>query len=438
MTDGRGGKRSKDDPRLISLEVLLKWEKEGVNSDALLTQVLEVYAYLGRENIRFIKRLTEGVIENAILLDYLIDTKSRIKVNKLKPVVRTLLRQGMYQLYFMDAVPSHAAINETVRLAGLKHLGALKGYINGVLRSADRDRTALDSIEDISVRFSCPEWITKLIKRDYGEEAAAQILKSFIGSEKLYIRVNSLKTGREELKIRLKGRGLTVKEVQDNEEALEISGVDMLSNLPEFKEGCFTVQDISSMSIGRLIDRYKDLSSDKEIQVLDLCAAPGGKCCHAAQLLKGLGDVEARDVSERKLSLIRENASRLGLENILISLKDATVTDEDSVEKFDFVIADLPCSGLGVIGRKNEIKYRLREGDIEALAALQRRILDSSRDYARKGGKLIYSVCTITKEETSMQKEYIEGLGYEFMEEKLFLPHQTDSDGFYYAVFKRL
>ncbi len=431
MIDQDGGKKLRENLRYLSLEVLLKWEKEGINSDALLTEVLENHAYLSRESRGFIKRLTEGVIENAILLDHLISKSSKVKVNKLKPVVRSILRQGMYQLYFMDSVPPHAAINESVKLAKLKHLGRLGGYINAVLRSADRERVNLADIEDASVRYSCPEWITALLRRDYGEEAAEKILKSFMGAKKLYIRVNETKTDKKQLKERLEQEGLSVKEVEGAGEALELGGIDMLTRLPEFQEGLFSVQDISSMSIGRLIDREKDL------KVLELCAAPGGKSCHAAERLKGAGTVEARDVSERKLGLIRENVERLGLENVLVRLHDATVRDEDSVEGYDCLIADLPCSGLGVIGRKNEIKYRLREEDIESLSGLQRAILEASSPYVRKGGKLIYSVCTVTHEETVRNRDYIEGLGFKLTEEKLFLPHETDSDGFYYAVFIR-
>ena len=431
MTD-RGGRKSGENLRYISLEILLKWEKEGVNSDALLTEVLDNFSYLAKEKRSFVKRLTEGVIENAILLDHIINERSKVKANKLKPVVRGILRQGVYQLMFMDAIPPHAAINESVKLARLKHLGRLGDYINAVLRSVDRERINVDSIHDISIRYSCPRWITELLKRDYGEEKAEKIVSSFLGAKKLCIRVNETRTDKEKLMARLKEEGLTVKEVEGFEEALEIEGVDMLKKIKSFQEGLFSVQDLSSMSIGRLVEKREGL------KVLDLCAAPGGKSCHAAERLKGLGTVEARDVSERKLELIRENAERLGLDNLSVRLMDATRTDEDSIEKYDLVIADLPCSGLGVIGRKNEIKYRLKREDIDSLAELQQRILKVGGSYLKKGGKLIYSVCTITEEETVGNRDYIKELGFALAEEKLFLPLEAaDPDGFYYAVFIR-
>ncbi|MBO6137367.1 MAG: 16S rRNA (cytosine(967)-C(5))-methyltransferase RsmB [Lachnospiraceae bacterium] len=429
--NGKGTGSVSENLRLISLEVLLKWEKEGGSCDAMITEVLENYAYLGRESRSFIKRLTEGCIENKILLDHLIDNHSKIKVNKLKPVVRVILRLGMYQLYFMDHVPPHAAINEAVKLARIKHLGALSGYINAVLRNADRERTDIEAIKDLSIRYSCPEWLCELFLRDHGREATEKLLRSFIGAKKLYIRVNRVKTDAESLAERLEKAGITVREVPGFEEALEIEGIDSLKRIPEFSLGLFTVQDISSMSVGRLIEPKKGL------KVLDLCAAPGGKSTHAAERLRGYGTVEARDISDKKLELIRENVDRLGLENVLVKLSDAALYDEESRDKYDVMIADLPCSGLGVIGRKNEIKYRLKKEDIEALAKLQRAMLDASCRYVHIGGRLIFSVCTVTREETYMQREYIESLGFKLVDERLFLPGAEDSDGFYYAVFTR-
>nr|MCR5526455.1 methyltransferase domain-containing protein [Lachnospiraceae bacterium] len=199
-----------------------------------------------------------------------------------------------------------------------------------------------------------------------------------------------------------------------------------LGSLESFNEGLFSVQDLSSMAVGELA------APEKGMYIIDMCAAPGGKTCHAAELMLGTGMVDSRDVSEKKTELILENQERLALKNIKISVKDATVFDEESKEKADIVIADLPCSGLGVIGRKNDLKYRVKPEDINELASLQREILANAVQYVKPGGKLVFSTCTITKEETTDQAEYIEEvLGLRRGEERKFLPDTNGSDGFY-------
>lgn len=429
---------AKVNTRDLVVEILLLVTRDGQYSHIALNQVLEKYQYLDKSDRAFITRVTEGTLEQMIELDYITDQFSKVKVKKMKPVIRAIVRSAVYQLKYMDSVPDSAVCNEAVKLAVSRGFGGLRGFVNGVLRSIARN---LDSVqyppegtkEYLSVRYSMPPWILEQWLAWYTPEQVEQMLRNFLEEKPTSIRCNLHQISREDLKRKLAGEGVKAEEVPELPCALLISGYDYLGALPSFREGDFQVQDISSMLVA---ERANPREGD---YIIDVCAAPGGKALHLADKLRGTGMVQARDISDYKVGLIWDNIRRAGMENIEAVRWDATVLDEESVEKADIVIADLPCSGLGVLGRKSDLKYRMtREGEKE-LAALQRQILSQVWRYVKPGGKLVYSTCTINREENEenaawFQAEYPE---FRLVSEEQLLPGQQAGDGFYIAVFVR-
>lgn len=429
---------AKVNTRDLVVEILLLVTRDGQYSHIALNQVLEKYQYLDKSDRAFITRVTEGTLERMIELDYITDQFSKVKVKKMKPVIRAIVRSAVYQLKYMDSVPDSAVCNEAVKLAVSRGFGGLRGFVNGVLRSIARN---LDSVqyppegtkEYLSVRYSMPPWILEQWLAWYTPEQVEQMLRNFLEEKPTSIRCNLHQISREDLKRKLAGEGVKAEEVPELPCALLISGYDYLGALPSFQEGDFQVQDISSMLVA---ERANSREGD---YIIDVCAAPGGKALHLADKLRGTGMVQARDISDYKVGLIWDNIRRAGMENIEAVRWDATVLDEESVEKADIVIADLPCSGLGVLGRKSDLKYRMtREGEKE-LAALQRQILSQVWRYVKPGGKLVYSTCTINREENEenaawFQAEYPE---FRLVSEEQLLPGQQAGDGFYIAVFVR-
>lgn len=429
---------AKVNTRDLVVEILLLVTRDGQYSHIALNQVLGKYQYLDKSDRAFITRVTEGTLERMIELDYITDQFSKVKVKKMKPVIRAIVRSAVYQLKYMDSVPDSAVCNEAVKLAVSRGFGGLRGFVNGVLRSIARN---LDSVqyppegtkEYLSVRYSMPPWILEQWLAWYTPEQVEQMLRNFLEEKPTSIRCNLHQISREDLKRKLAGEGVKAEEVPELPCALLISGYDYLGALPSFQEGDFQVQDISSMLVA---ERANPREGD---YIIDVCAAPGGKALHLADKLRGTGMVQARDISDYKVGLIWDNIRRAGMENIEAVRWDATVLDEESVEKADIVIADLPCSGLGVLGRKSDLKYRMtREGEKE-LAALQRQILSQVWRYVKPGGKLVYSTCTINREENEenaawFQAEYPE---FRLVSEEQLLPGQQAGDGFYIAVFVR-
>lgn len=451
MTDA-----SKVNVRELSLEVLLKVLEDGEYSSAVIGQVLMVYQYLGKQERAFFTRLCEGTIERALELDYILNQFSKVKVKKMKPVIRNILRMGVYQLKYMKQVPDSAACNEAVKLAQRKGFHNLKGFVNGVLRNVGRnlDKVAYPSREEqpilyLSIRYSMPEWIVTLWMKQYGLEQTEIMLKAGFAERPTTIRCNCDKISMEELKKILSQEQVTVENGVYVDTALRISDYNYLQTLESFRDGLFTVQDESSMLVA-LAAGIKDGD-----QVVDVCAAPGGKSLHAAELLHGTGNVSARDLTEQKISKIEENKQRLGVKNLNVKVWDATVIDESMVAKADVVIADLPCSGLGVMGKKNDIKYKASPEGMEQLAKLQRQILQVVSYYVKTGGTLIYSTCTVNQTENEENMRWIEReLGFTLESLDSFLPqglhngttkngylqlipgiHKTD--GFFLARFRK-
>lgn len=383
--------------RELVLAILMEVTQKNVYSHLALNAVLEKYQYLEKKERAFITRVTEGTLEHMIELDYILNQFSKVKVNKMKPVIRNILRSAVYQLKYMDSVPDSAVCNEAVKLAVKKGFGTLRGFVNGVLRNVarglDQVEYPTEGIERLSVVYSMPEWILKLWKKTYDLDVIESMLQAFQEETPVTIRCNLAKTTPENLKESLQKEGVTVTPHPYLSYAFRIQDYDHLSELESFQKGEFYVQDISSMLVGELADPKK---GDR---VIDVCAAPGGKALHVAEKLRGTGSVEARDLSLYKVGLITENIERSGLMNIHAVQKDATVCDADVKDAADLVIADLPCSGLGVLAKKTDLKYKATEQSTKELAGLQREILKNAASYVRPGGTLIYSTCTINPAE---------------------------------------
>lgn len=413
-----GGKKATK-TRAIVLEILMELlpEREtalSVKDNLLIRDVLDKYDYMDVRDKSFIKRLAEGCVERKITMDYVIGQYSRTGVGKMKPVILNILRMGVYQILYMDTVPDAAACNEAVNLAVGKGFQGLKGFVNGVLRAVSREKEQIvwpskENIEQYySVRYSMPIWLVHMWFKRYDTETVEKMLAEFQKPSALTIRLKETlpKGQQEQWKEKAALQGCRISGHPYLPYAYCLEHVDGVARIYGYEEGMFAVQDISSMLAVELAGiREGDL-------VIDVCAAPGGKAMHAAEKTGINGVVDARDISEYKLGLIRDNAMRLHpdmleKDKIKIRIWDAAVLDASMLGKADVVIADLPCSGLGVIGHKADIRYRVTEEQIGELAALQRKILGTVYHYLKPGGILLYSTCTISEEENEKNAAWI-------------------------------
>lgn len=442
--------------RMVVYEALLEADKSFGNAGEIFKDTLEKYAYLDKQQRAFIHCMLQGVTERQITLDYVIDSVSSMPASKMKKPIKILLRMGAYQLLYMDSVPQSAACNESVNIAKKKHLGNLSGFVNGVLRSIARldgnvifpDRD-LDPIRFMSVFYSMPEEVVDVIANDYGIEECEQILKSTLNVSSVCVRVNTSKTSTPQLIEKLNSYDtVEVKKVSEMD-AFVFVKMDSLTDIEEFNRGYFTVQDISS----QLVCQIAGIKENDT--VLDVCASPGGKSMHAADILNGTGKVISCDVSCEKIMKIEENLKRCGFDNMETAVCDATQYEERFDKLADVVICDAPCSGLGVMGRKNDIRYGVTKEGIKSLEKLQRDILCNVVKYVKPGGTFIYSTCTITRAENHAHYDFIrdtlglkpvsiyDELPEEFKRESAregyvqLLPHEGKSDGFFISKFQK-
>lgn len=440
--------------REIVLGVLLDILEHNVYSHIALGNVLGKYQYLDKKERAFVTRVTEGTLEHLLELDYILDWFSKVSVKSMKPVIRNILRSALYQLKYMDSVPDSAVCNEAVKLAVKKGFAPLRGFVNGVLRNTARRLSQVEypkePLKAMSIRYSMPEWILETWLGRYDADTVEKMLKDFQKEKPLTIRCNTGRVTPPELKERLEEEGVKVTEHPCLPYAFTISGFDYLGGLGSFQEGLFCVQDISSMVAGDI------LPLKPGDYVIDVCAAPGGKATHLAERLSGTGHVEARDLTEHKTSLIQDNIDRLGLKNISALVMDATLPDEAPVHKADIVIADLPCSGLGVLGKKADLKYKASPDQARELMSLQRTILDNVCRCVKPQGTLLYSTCTINSEENEDNAEWFLQAHPEFVTDSpakdlpqgllnavdprgfvQLLPGVHGGDGFFMARFKK-
>lgn len=399
-----------------------------------------------------IREIVYGVLENDLYINYIISKASKTPLKKIHPKILIILKMGIYQLLFMDRIPSRAAVNESVELAKIHGHKGTVGFVNGILRNIDRNKNKFLEIREkdksnyISIKFSHPKWLVDRWINEFGDEFTEKLCRANNSYSKLNIRVNSLKTSKNELKNKLEKYGFNISDGKYSDDILIIDNPVRLTETEEYKLGYFIIQDESSALVGQIMDPKEGST------VLDLCSAPGGKSTHIGQLMKNKGRVLSMDFYEHKIKLIEENARRLGVDIVETFVGDATKFNESLVNIADYVLVDAPCSGFGLIRRKPEIKWNRKEEDIEELVKIQRSILNNAKEYLKVGGILVYSTCTIEKEENiKMVNQFIEennnfrlvnfenlvdGLEKEESLKQGFIqlyPHIHNTDGFFIA-----
>lgn len=429
------------------LEVVIKARRQAVyaldkilNQDQYSTEIInDLVEKVVEIDRALFRKLVYGVLENLYYIDYMIGKLSKIKLNKLDKNVLNILRIAVYELTFLES-KSYAVINEAVNLCK-KFSFKSKGFVNGVLRNLDRNKEKIMEIDEkgdkyLSIKYSTNMDIIKYLKDNYTNYK--DIVASFSDQADFTIRVNTYLISNEDLKARLEKLDFEIKESSLSPDALLVENPNGIVDTEEFAKGYFTIQDQASILVGNVVNPKENS------KVLDLCAAPGSKSTHMAQIMKNTGEVLANDISTSKNDKIIENFQRLQLTNYNLKNYDASKNVEDFENKFDYVLVDAPCSGLGVIKRKPEIKlYRTYE-DIKSIASIQNEILDRAYSYVKKGGDLIYSTCTIGKlENQDIIKDFINKhpdikiVPFDGNDYKEILPNKS-SDGFYICKMTKI
>lgn len=425
-------------------QILTDIEKDDTYLQLALKKELDT---LEAKDKGFANELIYGTIKWRLRLDYVLDQFSKTPVKKMKPFVRQLMRMSVYQILFLDKVPASAAINEAVKIMHKRKLSNLSGFVNGVLRNIDRNKSEI-TYPNLSVYYSIPEWIITRWMKYYGEMETKAICESLSQRARVCIRINTLKTTKDKVKALLSEEGITVLEEGFLPESLYIHAPSGIHHSPSFKGGLWTVQDESAMLVGHV------LGPEKGDEILDVCSAPGGKTVHLAELMQNEGHIIGADIHEHKIELIEKNAKRLGASIVEGKLQDGMLINEDWKEKFDKILLDAPCSGLGIIKRKPDIRYAKDETAIRDINNIQRKLLKNAINYLKKDGILVYSTCTLTQEENQNMVDYALSLGLQldaipydmpaclkpYIKDNAYieiLPHVTNTDGFFMARFRK-
>ncbi|MBQ5824147.1 MAG: 16S rRNA (cytosine(967)-C(5))-methyltransferase RsmB [Clostridia bacterium] len=432
--------------RQTAFEILCKIQKDSSYSNLTVDNVL-ASSGLNDSDSAFVSALVYGVLERSYTLDYQLSLNLKQPLKKLKPQVLTALRLGVYQLLFMDKVPESAAVNESVKLVKSNGCAFAGSLVNAVLRSVSRNGLCLpdesDKSEYYSVKYSFPTDLVRFWIKHYGENNAVGIMASCAGRPPLTVRVNTLKTDGETLADLLRAENISV-QVSSVDNSLCLGKCGSLEKLSAFNDGLFHVQDGASQLCAAA------LAPQEGETVIDLCAAPGGKSFTLAQLMKNTGRIIACDIHNHRLELIRQGAQRLGVTIIECVCNDASVFSEQ-LPMADKVLCDVPCSGLGIVRRKPEIRNKPLD-DLKALPPIQLHILETASKYVKNGGRLVYSTCALNPNENEkVCKSFLSShpdfsvVTPNFISKSTFvrdgfitlMPHINDTDGFFIAVFER-
>ena len=433
--------------RLTALRVLESCRTHGAWADAALKAQLSRDGLTGPD-AALCSRIVYGVLQNQMLLDFYLAAYCSQKPDHLQPPLLIFLRLGAYQILYLDKIPDSAAVNESVELAKIMKRGQASGLVNAVLRKVSKNKQALPALPDrdevtaLSLRYSHPKWLVRRLLALLGREGAEAFLAADNAPAPITVQVNPLRTTAQALLERLEAEGVSARMHPWVPDCLELTGTGDLTALPAFREGDFLVQDPAA----RLVSAVADIQSGE--RVLDVCAAPGGKSFSAAFAMKGQGRIVACDLHQNKLQRITEGARRLGLTCIEIQAADGRVNRPEWRDAFDTVLVDAPCSGLGIIRKKPDTRYK-RANDLFSLPVIQSEILDNAASYVRPGGVLVYSTCTILPEENEQVTDAFFAQHPDFSMEPFSLPvGETDgritlwpqrhgTDGFYICRMRR-
>lgn len=429
--------------RQVVLELLIKMQENGAYSNIVLDNTFSRERLSNRDRA-FAAMLFYGVIERRMTLDYIIRQYSSTEFDDIDVDVVQILRMGIYQLLY-TAVPESAAVNEAVNLASQNR----KGFVNGILRNFIREEKKIDykdltGVAKMSIEYSCPKWLIKKWIEMFGEETAVEILKDSFGRPPLFVKVNTIKTTADQLIAALAKEKIEAKRNPLLDDCLELGRIHQIEASQAFCKGLFHVQDISSQLCCRIA---KPIFNET---VVDVCAAPGGKTFSMAEMMANRGKIYSYDLYDGKVSMINQGAERLGLTIIKADVQDATVYNPN-IPMADKVLCDAVCSGLGVIRRKPEIKYKEMK-NLEQLPIVQKHIMQTASRYVKPGGTLIYSTCTLNTEENEKVVEaflaenrsfapVVVPIGVNGVKEscmRTFLPSLTGGDGFFAATLRRV
>ena len=436
------------DPRLTVVKMLMKMDSSEAYSNLLLDHVFSE-SDLSERDKAFAAALFYGVLERRLTLDYIIQKNSKIPFAKLDPAAVAILRAGLYQLLYMDSVPDSAAVNESVKLCKKLKCFSAQGFVNGMLRSFIRGGKKISYIglepeKRLSVEYSCPEWLTAKLIREYGTEFAVKALKASVGRPPVYARVNTLKTTTEKLLTELSKHKIKAEAYPGLENCIKLEKPGDIEKCAPFRQGLFHVQDISSQLCCLTLRPVVNET------VLDVCAAPGGKSFTLAELMGNNGRLYSMDLHDMRVGLIEDGAARLGIK-ILTAMQNDASKFNGQLPQADRVLCDVPCSGLGVIRRKPEIKFKSPE-DFAGLPEIQYQILETSARYVKPGGTLVYSTCTLSCAENDDVAKRFAAAHPEFLPivqpvpyagaagepMRTYCPDENGGDGFFTAAFRRV
>lgn len=436
--------------REIAVQALVACEKQGAWSDGYLKKAIR-QGGLDRRDAALATRLCFGVQQNCLLLDYYLDLFSTVKVKKLEPGVRAALRVALYQLLMLDKIPASAAVNESVSIARKQSRNPrAAGLVNAVLRAILRAGDPLPPVqgnspaETLSIRYSHPLWLVEEWIGLLGEEGAEELLRADNGQPPTTAQVNTLRTNTIQVRSELAESGIESGDHPWLPHCLTLSGTGDLEQLEAFRQGHFYVQDAAA----RLA--VEAAGAEPGMRVLDCCAAPGGKSFACAILMEDRGEIFSCDIHPHKIGLLEAGAQRLGITCLTAREQNAKAFVPEWADRFDLVLADVPCSGLGIIRKKPDIRFK-DPGALDGLPAIQRSILDNVSRYVKPGGALLYSTCTLRRGENEEAAEDFLARHPQFTLERFALPgtigetdgmvtlwpHLHQTDGFFIAKFRR-
>lgn len=434
------------DPRLTVVKMLMKMDSSEAYSNLLLDHVFSE-AELSDRDKAFAAALFYGVLERRLTLDHVIEMNSRIPFEKLDKAAVQILRTGLYQLMYMPSVPESAAVNESVKLCKKLKCFSAQGFVNGMLRSFIRNGKKISYLgmepeKRLSVEYSCPEWLTEKLLNEYGTDFTVRALKASVGKPPVYARVNTLKTTTDKLLAELAKHRVRAEAFPGLENCIRLDKAGDIEKCAPFRQGLFHVQDISSQLCCLTLRPVVNET------VLDVCAAPGGKSFTLAELMGNNGTLYSMDLHDMRVGLIEDGAARLGIKIIKAMQNDASKFN-GALPQADRVLCDVPCSGLGVIRRKPEIKYK-DPAEFAGLPEIQYQILETSARYVKPGGTLVYSTCTLSRDENDNVADRFAREHPEFTpivqpvpypapgdHKRTYCPDENGGDGFFTASFRR-